>query len=121
MEKKPHKPAPIPIPKPIPKPPMKPCHPAHPMPPMHPVPCIPCDEKLIEQLYKHLKMCHKHEMEIIHMIRRYCKKRPRKHPESPKHWWDSPYCYESPHRRHNPHHPYESSYHRHPYESSSFR
>lgn len=127
MEKKPHKPAPAPMPKPIPKPPMRPCHPVQPMPPMHPhpVPYIPCDEHFIEQLYHHLKMCHKHEMEMLNMMKRYCSKRKRKTCKPPKdHWdssrdcWDSPRYFESPCRRKNPYH-YESS--RHPYESSSFR
>lgn len=118
MEKKPHKPTPIPMPKPMPKPPMKPCHP---VPPMLPHPCIPCDEKLIDQLYKHLKMCHRHEMEIIKMIKRYCMKNPRKHYDSPRDRWDSPCYFDSPYRPRNPHRPYESSSRHHPYESSSFR
>lgn len=113
---------PAPIPKPMPKPPMRPSYPMH---PMQPYPCIPCDEKLIQRLYKHMKMCHRHEMEIIKMMKRYCMKKSRRGCESSSRYrWDSSPYSESPWRRRNPSRPYESPEsprYNNPYESSSFR
>ena len=99
MEKKPQKPMPMPpVPKPMPKYPMTPGYPTAP----HPY--VPCDKKMLRHLYHHLKMCHRHEIEMLKMMMRYCRHRKRRSCHESPRYYESP----SPYRKHNPCNPYES-------------
>lgn len=70
---------PMPTPVPMPMPPKK-MMPA-PMPPTynppsyhHGVPCIPCDWNMLNQMYHHMKRCHRYEEEMMKKLMRMCKK-----------------------------------------------
>lgn len=128
-KKKPCQPKPVPMPKPMPKPP---CHPGYPpRPPHHHHHWIPCDKKMLHRLYKYLKMCHRHELNMLKMMMKYCNMHHRMggcRESSSRKWessnrrWESPHCDHPRKKPHRPCHPYESSSHHNPYhESSSYR
>jgi hypothetical protein len=72
---------PMPPMKPIqkPYPPMqKPYHPPY-QPPYHPPKyehrhhAVPCDPKMLHHMYRHMKMCHRYETQMLRMYMKWCK------------------------------------------------
>ncbi|WP_147635497.1 hypothetical protein [Risungbinella massiliensis] len=83
MEKRPalplpSRPAPLPVPKPMPRPIPIP----RPERPTYEYPCIPCDEKLLKEMYKHMKKSHKYEKDMLKHLMKQCRKASRRRYES---------------------------------------
>jgi hypothetical protein len=111
-EKQPVKPVlpPMPPVKPITKPPYQP----QPYPPKHQhrTFAVPCDPKMLHHMYRHMKMCHRYELQMLRMYMKWCKEQYKRRHHRP---------YNPCHQPHNPNNPYNPRYRESssPYESSS--